>query len=401
MAYLRKNVGTVTGIVTQEELDDTTTDVRQDVNILALREAVTENRVAYTSPNSFIDHFQDSTGLGTFTTSQRHASEYCESFVASYGAEAHYPAIANTCLMTTTNYSSPVTNQQVTSGGGGGDWWDLDGQVRSPLGHSGGSSATSIQYDFGAAQRWTALGLGKRQQHGDFNAGTISYSQNGSDWTGVDFTSWSGAASGDGSNYIISGASYYFSGTASGNGKVAAMSSSGAFNWNQFGTNAGAENAIKQKISGFTAFDARYLKIVMNSQHAAQNTNASIVNFNWYYTPAVGGSAASATGTIISTANVPSSAKTKVSGVMLYKDNAGTATLGTDLKVYFTCNGGSNWTETPSYTAVTPVFSAGIKMVKLGEATCTSGSDVRYKATWANQAVSSKETQLHGIGLNY
>ena len=86
---------------------------------------------------------------------------------------------------------------------------------------------------------------------------------------------------------------------------------------------------------------------------------------------------------------------------MLYKDNAGTATLGTDLKIYFTCNGGSNWTEATSYSAITPVYSTGIKQVRLGETTCTSGTDVRYKAVWANQAASSKETQLHGIGINY
>ena len=108
-----------------------------------------------------------------------------------------------------------------------------------------------------------------------------------------------------------------------------------------------------------------------------------------------------ATGTLIGTANVPSAAQTKVSGVILYKDAYGTATIGTDLKIYFTCNGGTNWTEAASYTTVTPVFSTGIKMVNLGETTCTSGSDVRYKAVWANQAGGSKVTQLHGIGLNY
>ena len=112
-------------------------------------------------------------------------------------------------------------------------------------------------------------------------------------------------------------------------------------------------------------------------------------------------SSVSATGTLIGVASVPSSAQTKVSGVMNYKDNAGTATIGTDLKIYFTCNGGTNWTEAASYTAVTPTFSTGIKMVKLGETTCTSGSDVRYKAVWANQAAASKETELHGIGINY
>ena len=109
----------------------------------------------------------------------------------------------------------------------------------------------------------------------------------------------------------------------------------------------------------------------------------------------------SATGTAIQAANTVGSAKTKVGGTMLYKDNAGTATLGTDLKIYFTCNGGTNWTEASSYTAITPVYSTGIKQVRLGETTCTSGTDIRYKAVWANQAAGSKETQLHGIGVNY
>ena len=88
---------------------------------------------------------------------------------------------------------------------------------------------------------------------------------------------------------------------------------------------------------------------------------------------------------------------------MLYKDASGTATLGTDLRIYVTCNGGTNWTEVllADMTVTTPVFSTGIKMVKLAEKTCTSGTDVRWKAVWANQANGSKDTQLHGIGLNY
>jgi hypothetical protein len=110
---------------------------------------------------------------------------------------------------------------------------------------------------------------------------------------------------------------------------------------------------------------------------------------------------ANATGTLIQSANAVGSAKTEVSGTMIYKDNAGTATLGTDLKIYFTCNGGTNWTEAASYNAITPVYTTGIKQVRLGKTTCTSGTDIRYKAVWANQASGSKETQLHGIGINY
>ena len=106
-----------------------------------------------------------------------------------------------------------------------------------------------------------------------------------------------------------------------------------------------------------------------------------------------------ATGSAISKANTASSSRTKVSGTILYKNNAGTATLGTDLKIYFTCNGGTNWTEASSYTAGLD-FSTGIKTVHLGETTCTAGTDIRYKAEWANQSA-AKETQLHGVGVNY
>jgi hypothetical protein len=108
-----------------------------------------------------------------------------------------------------------------------------------------------------------------------------------------------------------------------------------------------------------------------------------------------------AAGTLIQSANTVASAKTVVSGTMLYKDHAGTATLGTDLKIYFSCNNGGAWTEAASYNAITPVYSSGIKMVRLGETTCTSGTGIIYKAVWANQSSGSKETQLHGIGINY
>ena len=108
---------------------------------------------------------------------------------------------------------------------------------------------------------------------------------------------------------------------------------------------------------------------------------------------------ANATGTALGTTNVPSSAVTDVSGVMLLKNAYGTNTLGTDVKIYFTADN-SNWTEATSY-ADAGTFSTGIKMIKLGKTTCTSGSDVRWKAVWANQSASSKEAQIFGVGLNY
>ncbi len=111
-----------------------------------------------------------------------------------------------------------------------------------------------------------------------------------------------------------------------------------------------------------------------------------------------------ASGTLTSTAQTASSARTKVSGVLLYKDADGTNTLGTDLKISFTCNGGTNWTDVTAanqYTTLATEFSTGIKQVKIAEQTCTSGTDVRYKVTWANQASGSKSAEVYGVGINY
>ena len=111
------------------------------------------------------------------------------------------------------------------------------------------------------------------------------------------------------------------------------------------------------------------------------------------------GMVANATGTALGTTNVPTSAVTDVSGVMLLKDAYGSTTLGTDVKAYFTADN-SNFTEATSYTDA-GTFSTGIKMIQLGKTTCTEGSDVRWKIVWANQASESKEAYIYGIGLNY
>ena len=81
-------------------------------------------------------------------------------------------------------------------------------------------------------------------------------------------------------------------------------------------------------------------------------------------------------------------------------DASGTASLGTDLKIYFTCNNGTNWTEATSYRTAT-TYSGTKKLVTLGATTCTAGTQVAMKAVWANQASGSKETLLEGWAVNY
>ena len=107
-----------------------------------------------------------------------------------------------------------------------------------------------------------------------------------------------------------------------------------------------------------------------------------------------------AAGTLISSAMTVEDAKTEISGVMVYRDFAGTATIGTDLKIEGTCNGGTNYTEF-GYDAITPLDDTNLKMVRLDKTTFTSGTDIRYRLTFANQSDGSKETHVYGVGLAY
>ena len=73
----------VTG-TNNSKYDDT--NIRKDLTTLALQTAVDTNRKAYNLVNSFIDQFEDDTGIGTETTADRSTDEYVSTV---------YPAVAN------------------------------------------------------------------------------------------------------------------------------------------------------------------------------------------------------------------------------------------------------------------------------------------------------------------
>jgi len=298
--------------------------IRRDIATLALHSAIADNKAAYNLPNSFIDQFEDGSGLGTQTdVGKNGALEYISTITNPYRYWQLY---------------------ETNSGGGGG--WHRAIQVYT------GSTEIEITSDMFSNQ-----GLNS--------------------WANDQFTN------------------------ASTNWFHTDSASVGDYLRIDFG--AGNEQAIdKWKLSlELTNIDTIWN--VQYSSDASSWTNAStgwnMHGWNGWGEVTWTQQTSNATGTLISTAQTANAAQTKVSGVILYKNEDGTATLGTDLKVYFTCNGGTNWTESTPVAAGT--FSTGILMAKCPEVTCTSGTDVRYKVVWANQAAGSKETQLHGIAMNY
>ena len=109
--------------------------------------------------------------------------------------------------------------------------------------------------------------------------------------------------------------------------------------------------------------------------------------------------AANATGSYQSTTITAASTTSKMGVVVTYVDNAGTATLNTDLKVSLSADNGSN------YTLVTlvaqPNFSTGVKMAKANDVTISNtGTQLKYKVEFANQS-GSKITRVTGVSLQY
>ena len=339
--------------VTSHVQDTDLQPIKSDITAVALREATNESSAAFNLPNQHIDTFATDT-LATKTN-----IHLTGGYLASAGDETTTLSAA-TNLFNNSNTSGSAA--YTSSTGTAANWFDGDGA--STAGSVGASGIVGFPQnaviDFGSGNAWIIN-----------EVGIFSYSDiNGPYWGSFTF-----AGSQDNSSYTT---------LKTHSGALSTYTTTAKYTF----TNTTAYRYYKTTVTDNAGGYANeiYLRDV-----SGFNTNGTEVTET----------SNNATGTAIQNTNTVGSAKTKVGGTMLYKDLTGTATLGTDLKIYFTCNGGTNWTEATSYNAITPVYSTGIKQVRLGETTCTSGTDIRWKAEWANQANSSKVTQLHGVGTNY
>ena len=106
-----------------------------------------------------------------------------------------------------------------------------------------------------------------------------------------------------------------------------------------------------------------------------------------------------ASGNFISNAVTAPSSVSSMGAIITYQDNAGTNALNTDIVLQLSADNGSNFT-TATLTAM-PDFATGIKMAKVNDLSVTSGTQLKYKISFANQAVGSKEARIRGVSLQY
>ena len=384
-------------------------DLRNDIATLALHSAIADNKASYNLPNSFIDQFEDDSGIGSETDGDRNSGEYW----STAGSGNCFANDSNTKFLlqsNTTNGSTTFTDESSTG---------LTITVAGDTQHKTDQfkhGTSSIYFDGSGDQLYTSDGgtTISGLNGGDFcvemwlrKDSTFTYSnQNtfymgGSDnqweWTGglLGFYNYAGLGNWDHTNESTAASSdawHHYAQVRDGNTHRFYVDGTQVDTNSGTGTGNFSNGVIK--LGHHQSDTSRYTKAWIDSVRVS---NVGRYLDGTTFTPPT--SISNSTGTLISTAQTSNAAQTKVSGVILYKNASGTTTLGTDLKIYFTCDGGTNWTESTPVAAGT--FSTGILMAKCPEATCTSGTDIRYKAVWANQATGSKETQLHGIGMNY
>ncbi len=380
------------------------TPVRQDIAMLALYNAISDNRAAYNLPFSFIDQFEDDTGTTTRTdvsnVSEYFATVYSDTVSTVYRGNYSFTTSPAAQTFSSVPFGTAASNRHVvvvaatgtalatpsgvTAGGvsgtlvvrvDGGDAMDIDiWIVAVPTGTSGDVVVTQgTASSAGGMAVYTMTGANATA----FHTNTVSVSGSG----GADISSTINVAAGGG---VIAGI----------HGNHSTMPT---WAW----TVGLTEDVDFQTVSVYSMSAAHDDFAAAETGRTVTIDPSTVSNAGFALASFQGGTAANATGTLISDTQTSSVATTKMSGVILYKDNAGTATLGTDLVISLSANGGSNYTEAASYGAVTPLFSTGVKMVRLGETTVTSGTAPVIKAVWANQASGSKETQLHGWAMNY
>jgi hypothetical protein len=351
-----------------------------DISTLALTQASNDNRSAYNTNSSFVDVFQDASGIATTTNTSRDASEYI-----STDGGFDYTQYGTDLLSTSQGGSlaAPYTvlfdgsqwggsGSQSGNDGGGDETMLYDGTATNSSAvfhnaNNGGDQRNRyLTFDFGSAKAISRLKLHQWDaQSGPTNTGSvddysIQVSNDNSNWTTVH--------------------------------------------------NVSTQSEIAASVGETINFDAndainhRYLKII-SSNNATNNPPGGLGNGaaqHWGIAEAYFYNASllfNATGNFTGTTITAPSSVSSMGAIITYQDNAGTNALNTDIVLELSADNGSNW-STATLSAL-PNFATGIKMAKVNDLAVTAGTNLKYRINFANQSLGSKEARIRGVSLQY
>ena len=335
-----------------------TTKIDQSITTLGLHIGVADNKASYNLPSAFIDTFEDDSGILTETTADRDATgEY---------VSTSYTSTTETSIAAS-DWSGGISGYTLTTGGAD--------QTASNYGIYT-DKTFSGDFTFQADNSWTG---GSTGMVGIFdNAEVGSFASSATDRGGlnnmtVSYWADSWYPGGDGNQAFYGGSNvgstYPATSGFDGNPRTVKLERVGTT------IKIYTDDTLRHTYSQTSS-------VTFRGAIGGQDASTNMQNIKWTESTTI----SNATGTLISKAQTADAAVSSTSGVMLYEDSEGTGTLGTDLKVYFSSNDGTNWTEAASY-GTPQSFVGSTKMVKLGKTTiANTGTAVKMKAEWANQA---------------
>ena len=439
---------TVTTHVTPTDL----TPVKQDLALVAFEQIRADNRTLLNMPNSFVDQFEDSTGIATLTQAERDTTdEYVASY--TYGSKTFKNlqvqllpndggTIQNT-WDTTDAYDQNWAGDSLYKGGNAYTAGMIDYlfDVSKPFNfnvysnvtkQTGGINAQNYQAFSLFITTDTSVAAGKNPQVSgnkvfvtkgsidDANYGQLSpdsmatYLNSGYastiNLTNAQYGNNSYNASGGSVTLNVNDANFGLNSYASGN----AWTTMGFRVVNNPDTDTmtvhhlsnSDPTAVRTDVNNFTLnniphagrmgfFFGEGANYSVNSEHMSLSSSNN--NANGTQSVVTEG-VENTTGSVLSVAKTAPSSVTKMSIVVLYKDQAGTNTLNTDLVAQVSADNGSNLTNATLVAA--PNLTSDTKVAKSAEVTVTAGTQVRYKLNFANQS-SSKQCRVLGVALLY
>ena len=324
--------------------------VRRDIATLALHTAISDNKAAYNLSNAFIDQFEDSTGIATTSTVARHSNEY---------------AMAGTATTETLGYGDGISISYAVSGTAQNlNGALLEDNATNAYGALFVSPSTGspgyLDMDLTVPHKLTQAEFFNMTTAARVNDVSLYRSSDNSNWTLVAATGVTGGGSTNASHVLS-------------------------------GINTDAWYGIT-----FSALEYRYWRWKVDAYYNNGNANAGISEIKMQNAERT---VVAASGNYTSTTQTALSSVSTMGIVVLYKNNAGTATLNTDLVAQVSANGGTNYSSATLVAGGT--FSSGINIAAVSGVSVTAGTTPKYKISFANQSSASKETQVHGVALLY
>jgi hypothetical protein len=388
-----------------------------DISTLALRQASDQNKVAYNTNSSFVDVFQDATGIDTTTNTGRSSDEYMSSTSFTSGA---YSTDSYTQLLAHYDGSDGSTATLTDSG-----------EVGFTLTMVNEASLTTSNKKFGTA----SLNLDGVNDYSRCNVGAApnNFQHGTNDFTYEAWVYSTGTTSA--AQVIFQAGSHDVAGEI-----LIKMYSNNTINC-EFRDTSNAVQALNGTAINFNEWthiakvrDGGTLRLYINGTQVATKTISTSLQFGNtgdLYIGAMPGYAQywkgqldevrvskgicrypngtsftpnnvptfNATGNFTGTTITAPSSVSSMGAIITYQDNAGTNALNTDIVLQLSADGGSNY-STATLTAL-PDFSTGIKMAKVNDLAVTAGTNLKYKISFANQAEGSKEARIRGVALQY